>query len=79
VRICADVLGLPLHVSTVAEASSRGAALLALEALGQLPAAHELAPPLGERIEPDAARHAAYATARQAHEALYRLLVKPGV
>jgi gluconokinase len=79
VRICADVLGLPLHVSTVAEASSRGAALLALEALGQLPAAHELAPPLGERIEPDAARHAAYATARQAHEALYRVLVKPGV
>jgi gluconokinase len=79
VRLLADVLGLPLHVSTVAEASSRGAALLALEALGRLPAAHALPAPLGQRIEPDPARHARYAEAREAHEALYRQLVRPGV
>ncbi|HKJ00609.1 MAG TPA: gluconokinase [bacterium] len=79
VRMLADVLGLPLHVSTVAEASSRGAALLALEALGHLPAADRLPPPLGDCIEPDSARHARYAIARETHETLYRRLVQPGV
>ncbi len=78
-RMLADVLGVPLYASTVAEASSRGAALLALEALGRLPAAHALPPPLGERIEPDPARHAMYAAAREEHEALYRQFIQPGV
>jgi gluconokinase len=35
-QILADVLGMPLALSSVAEASSRGAALLALEALGTI-------------------------------------------
>jgi gluconokinase len=77
-RILADALGLPLHCSTVAEASSRGAALLALEALGRLPAAHDLPAPLGARIDPDPARHARHAEARQAHEHLYRAHIVPG-
>ncbi len=79
-HLLADVLGRPIQRSTVSEASSRGAALLALEALGLLPvAAHDLPAPLGERIEPDPARHAAYAAPRAAHEALYRQCIAPGV
>lgn len=64
-RIIADALGHPLHVSTETEASSRGAALLALHALGLL---STLETPLaGETVAPDPASHARYraATARQ--------------
>ena len=72
--IC-DVLGKPLVVSTVQEASARGAALMALEGLGIVKDAHTLPAPLGERIEPDPARHAAYRRARQEHERAYAELV----
>ncbi len=76
-RMLADVLGLPLHVSTVAEASSRGAALMALEALGGLPSALEAPAPLGATERPDPARHARHQAARAAHERLYARLVQP--
>ena len=36
-RMLADALGRPVHASAEREATSRGAALLALEALGVLP------------------------------------------
>ncbi|MDP9480044.1 MAG: gluconokinase [Actinomycetota bacterium] len=64
--IMADVLGKPITVSGVKEASSRGAALLALQALGG-PEVEETEAPLGETFEPDAARHEIYrqAIARQ--------------
>lgn len=59
-RIVADALGQPVALSREPEATSRGAALLALEALGVLgdPAGSDAA--LGETLEPDPAAHARY-------------------
>jgi gluconokinase len=61
VQILADVLGRPLHASAVRESSARGAAVLALERLGERP---EPAP-LGRRFEPRPERTAVYAKARE--------------
>lgn len=58
-RIVCDMLGEPLHVVAFGETSSRGAALLAGEAIGAVEIAN--VPRLdAERIEPDMARHARY-------------------
>ena len=54
--------------------SSRGTALFALEALGLLPDAHLLPPPLGMTIAPDPARHAVYREAYAAHLEMHELL-----
>ena len=59
-RIIADALGAPLVLATEEEASSRGAALVALETAGVLPDAADAPPPWGETLEPDAARHERY-------------------
>jgi gluconokinase len=74
-QIIADVLGLPVTASGEAEASSRGTALLALEAIGGEDWA-TIGAALGRRFEPDLARHARYreARARQAH--LYDVLIR---
>jgi gluconokinase len=66
-RMIADALGHPVARSVELEATSRGAALLALEATGVL---HDLASaraPLADTVDPDPARHARYrdALARQ--------------
>jgi gluconokinase len=55
-RIMADTLGRPVTLSGVKEASSRGAALIALEALGG-PEIEAADVPLGETFEPDPSRH----------------------
>jgi gluconokinase len=53
VQVLADVLGRPLEVSAVAEASARGAAMIALERLGAaVPSA-----PVDHVVEPRADRH----------------------
>jgi gluconokinase len=72
----ADVLGRRVVALGEHEASSRGAALLALEALGLLPDIAAVPTTLGATYEPDAARHARYqeGIARQTH--LYDLLVE---
>ena len=62
----ADAIGRPIVRSNEAEATSRGVALLTLEAIGRLPELEGSLPPVGETIEPDAARHA------RAREALAR-------
>jgi gluconokinase len=66
-RMIADALGHPLHWSPETEATSRGAALLALSSLGVLTDFAQARRPLGEPILPDPARHARYreALARQ--------------
>jgi gluconokinase len=56
----ADALGHPLTLASEDEASSRGAALLALEALGVLPDLAAAAGPLGETVRPSPAAHARY-------------------
>ena len=72
----ADVLGRRVVALGEHEASSRGAALLALEALGLLPDIAAVPTTLGATYEPDAPRHARYqeGIARQTH--LYDLLVE---
>jgi gluconokinase len=56
IGIMADALGRPVTTSGIEEASSRGAALLALERLGELEIEGAGAP-LGETFEPDPGRH----------------------
>ncbi len=56
-RALADALGTAIHPCLEAEATSRGMALLALEALGHQP---DWEPDLGEPFQPDPARHADY-------------------
>ncbi len=69
-RIMADALGRPVVLSGVREASSRGAALIALEALGG-PEIEESEAPLGETFEPDPARHEVYRAAIERQRRLY--------
>ena len=69
-RIMADTLGRPVTVSGVKEASSRGAALIALEALGG-PEIEKAEVPLGKTFEPDPDRHETYRKALQRQRELY--------
>jgi gluconokinase len=69
-QMLADALGRPVHCSAEPEATSRGAALLALEALGAVPDLETLRAPLGEAFAPDAARHARYRAALERHRRL---------
>ena len=70
-QILADVLGLPLELPLVEEASARGAALFALERLGAEPA--QL--PLERVFEPRRDRFEALAEARRRDRELYRTIV----
>jgi gluconokinase len=74
-RILVDALGAPLWLAREAEASCRGAALLAREGLGTAPPP---APVEGERLEPDPAAHARYRAARARQERLYEIVVASG-
>ncbi len=67
-RMLADALGHPVVLSREAEASSRGAAMRVLEALGA-PAPPPAA--LGAAVSPDPGRHAALRAARERQERLY--------
>ncbi|MGI9050008.1 MAG: gluconokinase [Rubrobacteraceae bacterium] len=69
-RIMADCLGKPVTLSGVDEASSRGAALLALDALGELEI-EEVEAPLGETYSPDEARHEVYKEALERQRRVY--------
>jgi gluconokinase len=70
-QIIADALGRPVCHSGVAEGSSRGAAVLALEALGERPGEA----PLGETFEPDPAATEAYRPALERQQALYERVI----
>jgi gluconokinase len=59
VQIIADALGQPLILSREDEATGRGSALLALDALGQ-PVTPAAGAPPGESVEPAPERHARY-------------------
>lgn len=74
-QIMADVLGRPVAVSQVEEASARGAALLALEALGVLSDLSEAPAFIGAVYEPDAGRHTRYREAVERQRGLYEKLI----
>jgi gluconokinase len=76
-RIMADTLGKPVTLSGVKEASSRGAALIALEALGG-PEIEEAQAPLGETFEPDPAHHELYRKALERQRRLYEAVLDRG-
>ncbi len=76
VQMMADVLGRPVETALTREASLRGAALLALEALGKIDSLETLDAVSGETYEPDLARHALYARAIERQQKLYEKLIK---
>jgi gluconokinase len=78
-QIVADALGRRLVVSGEAEASCRGAALLALVALGALPNLEAAPASLGATYEPNPAHHAVYRAALARQQDLYARLIAPGV
>ena len=74
-QIVTDVLGRPVAVCEVPEATSRGAALLALEALGAIRDLEEIPHFILPGCQPDAQRHARYQQAIQRQQELYAKLV----
>ncbi len=73
----ADVLGRPLMFGGTAEASIRGAALLALEAVGKIATIEEDSVAVEQVFEPDMTRHAVYQEGVARQEELYDRLYKP--
>ncbi len=59
-QIMADVLGQPVVALEESELTSRGVALLALEALGEIERPSDLPPATGKIYEPDAIRHSVH-------------------
>jgi gluconokinase len=76
-QMLADALDLRVTTSPQPEASSRGAALLALHALGKLPKLWSTRPAPGRSYRPRAAVHARYELARRRQQELYDLLYPP--
>jgi gluconokinase len=74
-QMLADVLGRPVYLSNVAEASSRGAVLLALEAAGKLNSIENAPAPFVQRYEPDMARHARYLAGLERQQKIYERLI----
>lgn len=74
-RMIADAIGRPITLSTEPEASSRGAALLALRAAGMIEDEANVPAPLGETISPDPGRNALLRHALQRQQELYRRLL----
>ena len=73
-QIIADVLGRPLLFGSTAEASIRGAALLALEAVGKIGTIEEDSIAIEQVFEPDLSRHARYQHGLARQEELYNRL-----
>jgi gluconokinase len=74
-QIVADALGRPLVASGEREASSRGAALLALERLGAIENVETTPTALRGTYEPDDEAHAAMEVAQERHRHYYQRLV----
>jgi gluconokinase len=74
-QMLADVLGRRLTMSAIEQASMRGAALLALEAIGKIDSIETIESADGEIYEPDFARHEIYARAIERQQELYEKLI----
>ncbi|WP_119068367.1 gluconokinase [Rubrobacter indicoceani] len=78
VGIMADALGRVVEVPEVDEASSRGAALLALDSLGCLSLEDpNVRPPIARTVEPDPKAHETYRAALERQTELYAAVVSP--
>ena len=77
-QMFADAIGHPMIMAEEPEASSRGAALLAMEAAGLVSSAAEPQARMGRAYTPDAARHEIYKGLLARQEQLYAdLIAKP--
>lgn len=74
IQIIADVIGRPLALSGVREASMRGAALLALEAAGKIQHI-ETANDLDSEVEPQLSNYEKYQEALKRQQRLYRSVI----
>ena len=75
-QILADALDARVTTSPEREASSRGAALLVLHALGKLPELWSSTPARGRTFRPRPAVHARYERGRRRQQQLYELLFR---
>jgi gluconokinase len=75
-QMFADALGQPVTLAEEPEASSRGAALLAMEAAGILSRTAEAKARLGQTFQPNAAHHARYVEMRARQQDLYAKLIQ---
>lgn len=73
-QIIADVLGRPVMFGGTPEASIRGAALLALEAVGKIGNLDAVSVSVDEVFEPDMQRHARYREGLERQQELYEQL-----
>jgi len=74
-QMLADVLGRPVVLSGVPEATARGTALLALESTGLLRDISEAPDFTGDAYEPDPGRHEVYLKAMERQRRLYETLL----
>ncbi len=74
-QIIADVLGQNLTLPDVREASSRGACLLALAAIGCIASIEDIPTPKAKNFQADAKRKSAYKTARKEYKKYYDVLM----
>ncbi|MFQ6126076.1 MAG: gluconokinase [Candidatus Heimdallarchaeota archaeon] len=77
-QIMSDVFNRPLTASNVTEASSRGVALLVLEALGEISDLTKVPDFQGQIYEPSTDHHQIYQQARARQQNLYKSLVRSG-
>jgi gluconokinase len=77
-QIISDVIGREIIASAESEASSRGAALLALERLGAVERIERVEAARGPVYSPDPKRHARYNAARERHGHLYDTMKNSG-
>lgn len=75
-QIIADVLARPVKLFLVREASSRGAALLALESLGVIDELTDAPVELSRTFEPDMKAHEIYHAGAERQETIYQSLLK---
>ena len=75
-QLLADTLGRPLRLSGVREASSRGAVLLALEAMGEIKDLSEMNASAHDTVEPHPAHHARYRAGLARQQLIYDLIVR---
>ena len=75
-QIMADVLGRPVMYGGSPEASTRGAALLALEVVGKIERIEQSSVVVDEVFQPDMKRHSSYREGIARQEEMYRRLYK---
>ena len=76
-QMFADAIGRPVTLAAEAEASSRGAALLAMQAAGLITHTSDAEARLGKTYIPDPARHIVYQQMLVRQQAQYAMLITP--